>query len=101
MRSQAERVFFGTGEYSFSGTVTPLTKVTVSLRKRRERVGGCKVGGCAAYMYCLEIALLENRTLGFKGPMEDPVGGVGRVRGNSISTRMYGIGLWRVLGSAY
>lgn len=61
----------------------------MSLRERSERVGGCKAGVCTAYMHCLEITLLANRTLGSKGPMQDPVGGVGRVRDNSICTRMY------------
>lgn len=73
-RSRAERVFFGTGGVQFFWHVTLLTKVTASLRERSERVGGCKVGVCAASMHCLEIALLANRTLESKDLMQDLVG---------------------------
>lgn len=77
-------------EYSFSGTATLLTKVTVPLKERSGRVGGCKVGGCATSMHCLEIALLANRTLESKDLMQDLVGRVVGIRANSIRTLTYG-----------
>lgn len=63
----------------------------MSLREKSERVGGCKVGVCAAAsMHCLEIALLANRTLESKDPMQDLVGCVVGMRGNSTRTLLYG-----------
>lgn len=74
----------------FPGMVTLFAKVTVVLRERSERVGGCKVGVCAASMRCLEIVLLVNRTLQSKELMQDLVGCVVGMRGNSIRTLKYG-----------
>lgn len=69
--SSREAIFRNKRSTVFFGTVTLLTKVTVSLRRRSERVGGCKVGVCAPSMYCLEIALLAHRPLDSKDPMQD------------------------------
>lgn len=64
--------------------------MTASPRERSERVGGCKVGVCAASMHCLESALVANRTLESKDLMQDVVGCVVGMRSNSIRTLMYG-----------